>query len=124
VLKVRILRIDEVRGEFRADVAGHQDSFRMDNPRALRRYAEGDMVIVTLESRRGEELVTDIQPAAQKGEVRRIDGRRGEIAIDVNGRVETYRVSNKRLLDGIRVGDRIRFEFEDRPGSDVITAIY
>jgi hypothetical protein len=42
----------------------------------------------------------------------------------MDGRVETYGLCDERLLDGLRVGDRIRFEFEDRPGMDVITAIH
>jgi Cu/Ag efflux protein CusF len=125
VIKVRVLSLDDRRGELRADVAGRQESFRVAEPRTLRRYAEGDLVILTVEARDGEEVVTEIRAASQSGRVTRVDKGRGEIAIDSDGREERYRVDDKRLLEGVRVGDRVRFEFEDRPhGVKVITGIH
>lgn len=125
VIKARILGLDDRRGELRADVAGRRESFRVAEPRMLRRYSEGDLVILTVETRGGDEVVTDIRTASQSGRVTRVDKRRGEIVIEVDGRQESYRVDEKRLLEGVRVGDRIRFEFEDRPhGQKVITGIY
>jgi hypothetical protein len=120
-VKARITSLDERRGEFRADVAGRSESFRAERPRQLERFREGDLVVITANG----DLVTSIQSAASSGRVIRVDERRGEIALEVDGRQETYRVSDKKLLDRVRTGDSIRFEFEDRPGSrNVITAIY
>jgi hypothetical protein len=125
VIKVRILSLDERRGELRAEVAGRTESFRVAEPRMLRRFSAGDLAILTLETRGRDEVVTSIQSAAESGRVIRVDQRRGEIVIEVNGRQETYRIDDRRLLDRVRVGDRVRFEFEERPrGLRVITGIY
>jgi len=123
-LKVRLESIDSRRGEFRAVVGGRTDVFRMRNPRGLDRFSPGDMAIITVENEGGERLVTAIRSAAQSGTIRSLDTRRRQITLDVDARVTTYAVSNGRLLDRLKVGDRIRFEFEDRPGMDVIIAIY
>jgi len=123
-IKARLLSVDERRGEFRADVAGRRETFRVDQPRDLRRFQEGDLVILTVEGRGGDEVVTEISSASQSGRVARIDRRRGEIWIDSGGREEAYGVAEKRLIENVREGDRVRFEFEDRPGRKVITAIY
>lgn len=125
VLKVRILGLDELRGEFRAQVGSRRETFRAADPRVLRRYAEGDLVIITVGSRGGEELVTDIRSAGLSGRVTRVDRRRNKVWIEVERREAMYGVDDKRLLDDVREGDRVRFEFEDRPGgAKVITAIY
>jgi Cu/Ag efflux protein CusF len=123
-LKARILSIDERRGEFRADVAGRSQTFRVDQPRLIRRFQEGDMVVLTVDRRGGDEVVTNVRTAGQSGRVTRVDRRRGEVAIEVDGREETYSVQDKDLLERVRQGDRVRFEFEDRSnGRKVITGI-
>jgi Cu/Ag efflux protein CusF len=123
-LKVRIQTIDERRGEFRADVAGSRESFRVREPRMLRRYSEGDLVVITVEREDGDEVVTDIRGSSVSGRVRRVDERRREIVIEVDGREEVYSVDDRDMLDDVRVGDRIRFEVEERTrGRKVITSI-
>jgi Cu/Ag efflux protein CusF len=122
-LKVRILRLDERRGTFEADVAGRRQSFRAENARLLRDFGEGDLVVIELARRGGSEVVTDIRGAGQTGRVTTLDERRGEIGIEVRGRETLYRVDNDRILRGIRVGDRITFETEERGGRRVITRI-
>lgn len=58
-IKVRILKItNEKRGEFRADVAGRPQAFRAQEPRDLRAFREGDLVVLTLQRRLGREVVT------------------------------------------------------------------
>ena len=120
-LKVRILRVDERRGTFDADVAGRRQGFRAETGRLLRGFGEGDLVILTLD-RRGD-LVTDIRTAGQRGRVTQIDERRGEVGIDVRGRETLYPVDDPRLLRRMRVGDRVTFEVEERRGRRVITSI-
>jgi Cu/Ag efflux protein CusF len=123
VIKARLQSIDGTRGEFRADVAGRRESYRASNPRLLRGFQEGDLVVLTVSSRDGDQVVTDIRSASLSGRVTRVDRGRGEVAIDAGGSETTYGVDDKRILEDIRVGDRIRFEFEDRPGGrKVITA--
>jgi Cu/Ag efflux protein CusF len=125
VLKVRLLDVDDRRGEIRVDVAGRRESFRVQDSRALRRFQEGDLLVITVEGRGGDEIVTQIKSAAVAGRVRRVDNRRKEVVVEVDGRDEVFGVADERMLDDLRVGDRIRFEFEDRTrGRNVITAIY
>jgi len=60
-MTVRISKFtNQKRGEFDADVAGHNRSFRASNPAMLNRYREGDLVIVTVE---GRNVVTNIKRA-------------------------------------------------------------
>jgi Cu/Ag efflux protein CusF len=123
-LKVRIQTVDERRGEFRADVAGNRETFRVREPRLLRRFAEGDLVVIVVEREGGDEVVTDIRGSSLSGRVRRVDERRREVVIEVDGREEVYFVDESDLLDDIRVGDRIRFDVEERSrGRKVITSI-
>jgi Cu/Ag efflux protein CusF len=124
LVKARLQSVDGGRGEFRADVAGRRESYRASNPRVLEGFQAGDLVVLTVSSRDGDLVVTDIRSASLSGRVTRVDRRRAEVAIDAGGSETTYGVEDKRKLEDIRVGDRIRFEFEDRPGGrKVITAI-
>jgi Cu/Ag efflux protein CusF len=122
-LKVRITKMDERRGSFEADVAGRRQSFRAANNRLLRDFGEGDLVIVEVERQGGSDVVTDMKSAGQSGRVTTVDERRGEIGVEVRGRETLYRVDNDRVLRGVRVGDRITFELEERGGRKVITRI-
>jgi len=45
------------------------------------------------------------------------------VVINVGGRDQSYGVSDPRVLKDVRAGDRIRFTYERRGGSSVITAI-
>jgi hypothetical protein len=134
-IKVRILRIDERRGTFEADVAGRRQEFRAESSRLLRGFGEGDLVILSFDRRGdserrggndrrgGGDLVTDIRSAGQTGRVTQVDERRGEVRIEVRGRETLYPVDNPRLMRRLRVGDRITFEVEERRGRRVITTI-
>lgn len=122
-MRVRILRMDDRRGTFEADVAGRRQSFRAENNRLLRDFGEGDLVVVEVERRGGSDVVIDMRGAGQSGRVTAVDERRGEIGVEVRGRETFYRVDNDRILRGVRVGDRISFEVEERNGRRVITRI-
>jgi Cu/Ag efflux protein CusF len=122
-LKARILRIDERRGTFDADVAGRRQGFRTESRRLLRDLGEGDLVILSLDRRGGNEIVTDIRSAGQSGRVTRIDERRGEVTVEVRGRESVYLVDSPRLLRRLREGDRVTFEVEERRGRRVIVSI-
>ena len=90
----------------------------------MRSFRAGDLVLLTVESRGSEQVVTRIESAALVGTVRRFDARRRSVTIDVNGRDETYATRDSGLLEGIREGDRVRFEVEERAsGARVVTAI-
>jgi hypothetical protein len=121
-LKVRIESVDERRGEFRADVAGRRETFRLENRRDARDLQEGDLAVIVVEGRDGDEVVTEVRGADMSGRIVRI-GRR-DIVVNVNGREETYSVEDRELLEDLHVGDRIRFEYEDRSGGRrVLTSI-
>jgi len=122
-IKARIQSINRGGRELRADVAGRTRTFRVES-RETRGFAEGDLVVLTVENRGGDQVVTRIDPSELSGIVRSVDTRRRSITIEVNGRDETYTVRDRNLLDDVREGDRIRFEVEERSiGSRVITAI-
>jgi Cu/Ag efflux protein CusF len=119
---VRIESVDERRGEFRADVAGRRETFRLENRRDARDLQEGDLAVIVVEGRDGDEVVTEVRGADMSGRIVRI-GRR-DIVVNVNGREETYSVEDRELLEDLRVGDRIRFEYEDRSGGRrVLTSV-
>lgn len=116
-LKVRILGIDRRHGELTVDVAGRSQRFRVAEKRLLRDVDRNDLVIVRV---RGD-LIEEIRSAAVSGRITSLDRRRGEIVVDS----ERYFVEDRHSLGNLDRGDRIRFEFEDRPdGRKVITRIF
>jgi hypothetical protein len=117
-LKVKILRMDERRGTFTADVAGRSQNFRARSG-DLRDFREGDLAIITVDN--GE--VTAIRAAGRTARVTSIDERRDEIGLEVNGRERFYRVENRRMLDRVKVGDRVTFDVETRNGQEVVTTL-
>jgi hypothetical protein len=122
-LKVRVLAIDERRGELSADVAGQKRAFRVDDARLLDRVDKGDLVILTL-ARMGSDEVTDLRAAALFGRVTDVSGSR--IRVMVDGREETFTMDRDRgfRAANVRVGDEIRFETEERAnGERVITKV-
>jgi hypothetical protein len=122
-VKARLQWIGGDGRNLRADVAGRTHSYRVEAA-DVRSFRAGDLVLLTVESRGGEQVVTRIESAALVGTVRRIDARRRSVTIDVNGRDETYATRDSGLLEGIREGDRVRFEVEERAGgARVVTAI-
>ena len=122
-LKVKILSMDDRRGTFQADVAGRRQSFRAENRGDLRDFREGDLVVVTVERRGNEDVVTQFRAAGRSGVVTQIDKRRGEIGIEVNGRERFFRVENDRMLERVKEGDRVTFDVEQRNGREVITTL-
>ena len=117
-MKVKILRMDERRGTFTADVAGRSQNFRARSGE-LRDFREGDLAIITVDN--GQ--VTAIRAAGRTGRVTTIDERRGEVGIEVNGRERIYRVENNRMLDRVKEGDRVTFDVETRNGQEVVTTL-
>jgi Cu/Ag efflux protein CusF len=116
-LKVRLLDVKR-NGEIRADVAGQTRTFRVEDPKALARFGEGDLVIVTVANAgAGQQVVTDIRSAALAGRVSDIDSRNGMLHVLVNGREESFRIERPELMN-VRVGDRIHFETEERANGE------
>jgi Cu/Ag efflux protein CusF len=120
---VRIVRVDERRGTFDADVAGRRQAFRVETSRLLRGLGQGDLVVLTVEHRGGSDVVTAIRVVAQSGRVTQVDERRGELIVEVRGRETFYQVESPELLRRIRVGDRVTYVVDDRRGRRVITSI-
>jgi len=122
-IKARIQSVTGGGREITADVAGRSERFRVEG-RDGSRVARGDLVILTVEDRGGARVVTRIDPAEQYGRITQLDPRTRTISIDVRGRVESYRVENRELFDGLSVGSSVSFETEERGGgSRVITAV-
>ena len=118
-LKVKILKMDDRRGTFTADVAGRSQNFRARNTGDLRNFREGDLAVITVDNG----TVTAIRAAGRTARVTSIDERRSEVGLDVNGRESFYRVENKSLLGRVKVGDRVTFDVESRNGQEVVTTL-
>jgi len=122
-IKARIQSVTGGGRDITADVAGRSERFRVEGHDGTR-VARGDLVILTVEDRGGARVVTRIDPAEQYGRITQLDPRTRTISIDVRGRVESYRVENRELFDGLSVGSSVSFETEERGGgSRVITAV-
>jgi hypothetical protein len=122
-VKARLQSIGGDGRSLRADVAGRTQFYRVEAA-DVRSFRAGDLVLLTVENRGSERVVTRIESADLVGTVRRFDSRRRSVTIEVNGRDETYATRDGGLLEGIREGDRVRFEVEERAGgSRVVTAI-
>ena len=122
-VKARLQSISGDGRSLRADVAGRTQSYRVEAANA-RSFRTGDLVVLTVENRGREQVVTRIESADLVGTVRGTDSRTRSITIDVNGRNQTYKARDADLLDGLREGDRVRFEVEERVGGmSVVTAI-
>ncbi len=118
VIKARLQNVDTRRGTVKVDVAGRSQTYRVRSPYGLGSFRTGDLVLLTFD-RDGN--VSDIRAATQLGRVTRIAG--SLVTLQVDGREETYTLGNK-VGRGLRVGDTVRFEFEDRPGGQkVITEV-
>jgi Cu/Ag efflux protein CusF len=118
-LKVRILSTNS-RDEIVADVAGRRQVFRVRESGLLRGFRTGDLVVLTVD---GAGMVTDVRSAAQSGRVVRV-GRR-DLVIEVDGREETFGIDDNDVLKGVRVGQTVRFDVEERAGGRrVITRVY
>jgi ribosomal protein L21E len=123
-MKVRLTSVNQSRGEFRADFKGQERSFRVEDPKMLSRFDEGDMVVVTVRDGSSRDLVvTDIRSANLFGRVVDIDRSAGKVRVTVDGREETFKADRIKALQ-LKEGDRISFEVEERPnGERVITKI-
>jgi Cu/Ag efflux protein CusF len=73
-------------------------------------------------------------PAAgllSEGEVRKVDLSQGKITLrhgplpnlDMPGMTMVFTVADKKLLDGLKVGDKVRFTADKRDGTYVVVAI-
>jgi Cu/Ag efflux protein CusF len=117
-LKVRILNVG--RDDFAADVAGRRQTYRVADASALRGFRNGDLVLITVDN---TGTVTDLRSAAQSGRVVRVDRR--EVVIEVDGREETFIVEDNDVLRGVRAGQTVRFEVEERSaGRRVVTRMF
>lgn len=119
-VKARIQSVNMGGREIRADVAGAPRTYSVDS--AAAGAARRGLVVLTIEDRNGQQVVTRIDPADAVGTVVRVSGR--SVTIDVDGNQQAYTVDDDDLLDNIRSGQRVRFEVEERTnGRRVVTAI-
>jgi hypothetical protein len=118
VVKARLQNVDTRHGMVKVDVAGRSQTYRVRSRDGLGSFRAGELVLLTFD-RDGN--VSDIRAATQLGRVTRISG--SSVTLQVDGHEETYALANK-VGRGLRVGDTVRFEFEDRPGGQkVITDV-
>lgn len=120
-IKVRIQSMNPVSGEFQADVAGKQQTFKAETPSDLREVRVGELAILTLDKNNAQ-VATDVRSASVNGTIVSVDRERRQVVIRHSGREETFGLPTGRL-EVLRVGQAVRFEAEERPGGvRVITA--
>jgi hypothetical protein len=122
--RLRDLRYDASsrRGEVRAEVAGRSERYSSNDPSLFRGFRRGDFVLLGL-ARDGS--LVSIEKARLHGRVKRVDARRGQVMVEIDGRLEEFAVANESLLDRVRAGDLIQFDVEERSGGRrVIAAVY
>jgi len=122
-LRGRIRSISRSGSEVTMDVDGRSRTFAVENRREALGLRAGETVTVTVENRSSGPIVVRIEAAALTGTIRRIDPRFRSVTIEVGGRDETYDVDNRKLLESLSEGDRVRFEVEDRGGRRVLTDV-
>jgi hypothetical protein len=122
-VKARVQAINLGGREIRADVAGTPRTYSVDDAAGASAVRRGQLVLLTVGDRNGQQVVTRIDPADALGTVVRVDGR--TVVIEVNGQEQTYTVDNGDLLKNIRSGQRVRFEVEERTnGRRVVTSLH
>jgi hypothetical protein len=122
-LKVRIESVSRDGRQIQVDVAGRRQTYQLET--RLGRFRPGDLVIVDVEDRgRYGIAITRIESAELVGRVVDVDFRRSAVTIEVDRRDETFDLDNRDMLRGVRRGDRVRFEVEERSrGGKAITSI-
>ena len=60
-LRVRLQSLNTKSGEFKADVAGRNTTFRATSGSLLSPFREGDLVVITIQRTNGQDRVTNIQ---------------------------------------------------------------
>jgi Cu/Ag efflux protein CusF len=121
--KARIQSIDRTGRQITADVQGRSRTFAVENRRDVQGLRTGDMVTIWVEDRGRGPVITRLESADQTGTIVRIDPRYRSVTISVNGRDETYDVDNRKLLEALHDGDRVRFEVENRGSRQVVTNV-
>jgi len=96
-------------------------------------------MLLTAQSRAADEhaahhapvATTDAATSLTEGEVRKIDRAQGKLTLrhgpienlDMPGMTMVFKVSDPGLLEGLKVGDKIRFTAESHQGALTVTAI-
>jgi hypothetical protein len=132
-VRARIESIDRLGRDITVRADGRTRTYDLENRGDARGFRAGDMVMLTVRDDGQRAVVTRIEAVdgggagdvtVRNGVITRIVARNRSVTIDVNGREEVYEVDNAKLLDDAHVGDRVRFEVEERTGGRrVITAM-
>jgi hypothetical protein len=61
VLKIRISKIEDRGDTIQADVAGRNQTFRLESRDVIRGFREDDLVVATLARRNGREVITELK---------------------------------------------------------------
>ncbi len=120
-IKVRVLNVDQRRNEVRVDVAGNGRDYQVNDRSLYRVLQPGRLVIITTELVRGRHTIVDARDASMQGRIEAFDGRSGSVSIRGDGGTAVYYLDESVSGRGLRVGDVVNFEFEERGRRNVIT---
>jgi Cu/Ag efflux protein CusF len=100
------------------------------DPKLLAGVKKGDKVTLLIENRNGQEWVTGIRVdaggpgAQQQAVVTNLDENVGHIEVMMSpGGIKTFAVDPKRLLVGVKKGDKVTLLIENRNGQEWVTGI-
>ena len=137
----RIEAFDERSGSVTIRGDGGPATYNLDAGVAGRGFRVGDTVDFEVEERGRRNVITRWtrvgggydrdrdrdrpETLRDGGRVTDIDNRRTQITVELesNGRRQTFDVADKQLMNNLRNGDRVRFEFERRGDRFVITSL-
>jgi Cu/Ag efflux protein CusF len=131
-ITAKVTAYDLGRGHIEVEHDGMRETFAVANKGLLNGVAAGQTVTLVTDWVGQAELVAQLKivggGSGSQGGTTTATGRivrftsRG-VVISSEGREETYSVASSKLLSDLRSGDRIRFTYEQRGGTKVITAI-
>ena len=139
----RVMRIDDRRGAVSIQDSDDRttDTYFFEGGSDLRRLREGDVIVFEVEERGTRRVVTQWSPTGggsgggwgggggsgwggggtsnvvrESGRIVDVDRRRTQLTIELgsSGRRQTFDVSDRRLMEGLKVNDTIRFAYERR----------
>lgn len=121
-VKARVLEVKPGSREARVDVAGQTRVYRVNDPSLFGVLKRGRLVVITAEMVAGRHTIVRAEAAAQEGSVLQVDVRRGSVSIrDADTGASRIYYFDSHVDRSMRVGDRIRFDVEERGGGNVIT---
>lgn len=122
-IKARVLVVDEKKHAVRVDVAGQPRTYNIDDRSLYHVLRPGRLVVLTAELVSGRHTIVEAKGAELRGRVTDFDERQASITLNdtESSATTTYYLDAEVSGRGIRRGDILDFESEERGRRSVIT---